>query len=506
MEEMEEKGAFDFEDTGFHEPPKIPEPPSLKKMGADISGSEDVEMKEFLGDVSAAEVSAAPKASEPAPPPPATEPAPPKPAEKMPMVEKARTEEVVRAKSAKRPGAVSKSTKPPLRKKVALSPTTHRKPTSPPPVPTPAQGASKLPWFAALISLVGCAVLGFLFWQKTEEMECVKKDAEAKMDEVRREAKAEVEKFKRRVDELETAKQALQAAKQRLEKDRDDLETRLKTKEQSIEGLTRRIKEMRSQIDELNGLKLRMKRLQESLNAKDKMLNAQKRLTEELLKKKKEIEARIAGYEDKVRELTEDLKNARREIEELKEYGGGDVAARFMREKEKLLRRIMSLEKEKAQLQEELARGKVSGSASSLQRRLKELRQRLAKAMREKVALRRALLEADARLKRYLSPLETLKEWSEAVRSGDIRRVASLYSHDSVFWKRWTGAERNALEKEFEEVRAKGVLKMGVESVTIRKGKAVAVVTFRDEGGKVLKGFFHLVLEGDKWRVMGEEY
>ena len=337
-------------------------------------------------------------------------------------------------------------------------------------------------------------------------MECVKKDAEAKMDDVRREAKAEVEKFKRRVDELETAKQALQAAKQRLEKDRDDLETRLKTKEQSIEGLTRRIKEMRSQIDELNGLKLRMKRLQESLNAKDKMLNAQKRLTEELLKKKKEIEARIAGYEDKVRELTEDLKNARREIEELKEYGGGDVAARFMREKEDLLRRIMSLEKEKAQLQEELARGKVSGSASSLQRRLKELRQRLAKAMREKVALRRALLEADARLKRYLSPLETLREWSEAVRSGDIRRVASLYSHDSVFWKRWTGAERNALEKEFEEARAKGVLKMGVESVTIKKGKAVAVVTFRDEGGKVLKGFFRLVLEGDKWRVMGEEY
>ena len=337
-------------------------------------------------------------------------------------------------------------------------------------------------------------------------MECVKKDAEAKMDDVRREAKAEVEKFKRRVDELETAKQALQAAKQRLEKDRDDLETRLKTKEQSIEGLTRRIKEMRSQIDELNGLKLRMKRLQESLNAKDKMLNAQKRLTEELLKKKKEIEARIAGYEDKVRELTEDLKNARREIEELKEYGGGDVAARFMREKEKLLRRIISIEKENAQLHKELARAKISGTTSSLQGRLKELRQSLAKATREKVALLEALLEANSRIRHYLSPLETLKEWSEAVKSGDICRVASLYSHDSPFWKRWTGSERVTLEKEFEEMRSEGILQMEVESITIRGRKAVAIVTLRSEGGKVLKGVFFLVLEGDRWRIMGEEY
>ena len=537
MEEMEEKGAFDFEDTGFHEPPKIPEPPSLKEMGADISGTEGVVMEEIPEEVSAAEVSAVPEAPEPAPPPPAAEPAPPKPAEKTPAVEKAQAEEAVEAKAAKPPDVAPKpatppkpvhkparrvpsrrkirppskripSSKPapPTKEEIAPSPAPRPAPISPPPVPTPPPKASKLPWVAALIFLVGCAVLGFLFWQKTKEIETVKKDAEAKVNEARREANAEVEKFKKRIDELETAKQALRTEKQRLEKDKTDLEARLKTKEQSIESLTKRIREMRSQIDELDNLRLRIRRLQDSLSAKDKMLNAQRQLTEEALRKKKEIEARMAGYEDAVKKLTEDLKNARREIERLKKYGSGDVAARFMREKEALLQRIRSLEKENAQLQEEIARAKVSGPASSLQRRLKELRQRLAKATREKVALREALLKTNARLKRYISPVETLKEWNEAVRSGDIRRVASLYSHNSLFWKRWTGAERGALEREFEKTRSAGTFQMEVESVTIKGGKAIAVVTLRSEGGKVFKGVFRLVLEGDKWRIMGEEY
>jgi len=354
----------------------------------------------------------------------------------------------------------------------------------------------------ALVFLAICAVLGFLLWQKTEELKSVRESAKAEADEARREANAELQKFRVRLNELETANRALLAAKQRLENEKRELEARLQTKEQSIKSLTKRTQQMSSQLD---SLRLSIKRLEESLSAKDGMLKKQKQLAEEVLRKKSEIEARLAGYEAKVKKLTEELEEAQQEIGRLRRYGGGDVAARLMREKENLLRQIMRVEQDNARLQRELAKAKFSGLGGSLRQRLKELRQRLARATREKVALRRALLAFNVRLKRYLSPLETLKEWSEAVRSGDIRRVASLYSHNSVFWKRWIGDERNALEKEFRQMRAK-VSQIEVESVTIKGSKASAVVTFKNEGGKAVRGVFHLVLEDDKWRIMGEEY
>lgn len=522
---MDEKDAFEFEDTGFHEPPEIPEPPSLDELGAEVHQAEDALTGETVGKASAAEKSAVPKAPEPASLQPAAQQAPQKPAEKMPSVEKEQVKKTAEAEAAKRSDTAPKPvtpSKPPHKPDRKMSPVrkfrpasrriAETKPTvsekgrvapSPAPSPAPRVGAAKLPWVVAVIFLAGCAVLLLLLWRKSEELSSIRERAKAEVDKARKEANAELEKFRTKLKEMEAANQALMAAKQRLEKEKGELQRRLQEKVQNIESLTGQLKQVNSQLD---SLRLRIKGLEESLSEKEGILKKQKQLTEEVLRKKSEVEERLSGYEAKVKRLTEELEKARREIARLKRFGGGAAVAHLMREKERLLQQIMSIEKENARLHEELAKAKFSGLSGSPRKRLSELRQRLARAIREKVALRRALLESNARLRRCLSPMETLNEWSEAVRSGDIRRVASLYSRNSSFWKRWTGAERKALEKEFEEVRAKGLSRMEVESVTIKGRRASAVVTFKYESGKAVRGVFHLVLEGDKWRIMSEEY
>jgi len=519
MEEKEDKGAFEFEDTGFHEKPDIPEPPSLKEMGAEEGEVEAVVIEEIPEEVAGSAISGAPEAPkdekppEPAPPAPEPEPQPPPAVERRPKPPAAKPPSKPKI-PARRPVKAAPKARPSSKRVQPARPAppaaAEQKPAPAAPKPTPVTAPpskpSKAPWALALLLLVACGVLGFLFWRKGVDLKEAKSEADRKVAEAKQEAEKKIAAVEKEKDDLQRKVKALEKAKRRLEQEKSDLEAQLRTKEQSVSSLMSQIRELRTQVDSLQALAAKASTLENDLRAKEMMLEAQRKLVKEAEEKRQKMEQQMAKYQDAVVRLTQELKSAQREIERLRKYGAGEAATRFLREKESLMKRIKELEKENARLQNQLASAEASGPASGLRREVKRLRKELAKVTQEKAALRDALLETNARLKRYISPVEALDAWQEAFRSRDIRRLAPLYSQKSDFWKRWTGPEREALEKEFRDAAFEGLSSMKVLSITRKGDEAVAIVVLKTKSGKTYKGRFTLVLEDDRWRIMSEEF
>ena len=506
-EEKDEKNPFDFEDTGFHQPPGPPPPPAPSPAPpGDTEGVVEFEEVGPLG--AAAGGSPAPAPEKPAPPP---APAKPAPASGKPAtpVRPPRKPGVARP-SAKRPATrrpSARAARPPASPVGEAAAKAPAAPASVAPAPPKVVRRSSPAVVALmLIFLLAAAGAGYLYFRTAKELKAKNDEIASKDDELsglRTDLKAKENELKAAKGEMEKLRADIQGKDGRIK----ELSGALSAEKDLNELLTRKSKGLRERADRAEALEWEMKTLKSKATGLEEQLAAKeselKEAGDALQREKKAGRAAV----EKVAGLERELARVRKRLRDIERHGVGDE--RLTATINELQGRLKESRKEIERLNRELAGQKVpTGGSRALRAKVVQLRRELAKKSRELAALASQLMASESRRRAYSSPLETIKEWEAALNGRDVNGAMRLYSSKSSLWRRWTGAAADAVREEFRRFVAGGKIGVKVNAVTIRDGVATADLTIvrGAEAQRSIPARMVLVREDGEWKIQDEGF